>query len=53
MSVLIQFVVGQFDFLEGHHLLHELLSGEGRVGVDIQPAVEEEREVKRLTLIGQ
>lgn len=42
MSVLVQFVVCQFDFLEGNHLLHQLLSSERRVRVDIQPAGEEE-----------
>jgi len=42
MSVLVQFVVCQLDFLEGNHLLHQLLSGERRVRVDVQPAGEEE-----------
>lgn len=42
MSVLVQFVVRQFDFLEGNHLLHQLLSGERGVRVDVQPAGEEE-----------
>lgn len=28
MTVLVQFVVRQFDLLERNHLLHELLSGE-------------------------
>ena len=38
MSVLVQFVVRQFDLLEWNHLLHELLSGERGVRVDVQPA---------------
>lgn len=37
MSVLVQFVVRQLDFLEGNHLLHQLLPGERRVRVDVQP----------------
>ena len=56
MSVLVQFVVCQFDFLEGDHLLHELLSGERGVRVDVQPAggreEEEERRVISSALIG-
>lgn len=40
--MLVQFVVRQFDLLEGNHLLHQLLSGERRVRVDVQPAGEEE-----------
>ena len=53
MSVLVQFVVGQFDFLKGNHLLHQLLSGEGGVRVNVQPAGRgqerdhEEEEVER------
>lgn len=38
VSVLVQFVVGQLDLLEGNHLLHQLLPGERRVRVDVQPA---------------
>lgn len=29
MTMLVQLVVRQFDLLEGNHLLHELLAGEG------------------------
>lgn len=36
--MLVQLVVGQFDLLEGDHLLHELLSGERGVRMDVQPA---------------
>ena len=35
-SVLVQQVVGQFEFLERHRLLGELLPTEGRVRVDVQ-----------------
>lgn len=38
MSVLVQFVVRQLHFLKGNHLLHQLLAGEWRVWVDVQPA---------------
>lgn len=37
VAVLIQLVVGEFDFFEGHHLLQQLLSGERGVRVHIQP----------------
>lgn len=46
MSVLVQFVVRQFDLLEGNHLLGELLSGERRVRVDVQPAGGAERQIR-------
>lgn len=36
MSVLVQLVVCQLDFLEGNHLFHELLPGERRVRVDVE-----------------
>lgn len=36
--MLVQLVVRQFDLLEGNHLLHELLPGERRVRMDVQPA---------------
>lgn len=56
MSVLVQFIVCQFDFLEGDHLLHELLSGERGVRMDVQPAggreEEEERRVISSALLG-
>lgn len=52
MSVLVQFVVRQLDFLEGNHLLHELLPGERRVRVDVQPAGEETRNFVRRHLNG-
>ena len=37
LSVLIEHVVGQFEFLEADGLFAELFSGEGRVGVHIEP----------------
>ncbi len=49
--MLVQLVVRQFDFLEGNHLLHQLLSGERWVRVDVQPAREEE-EIKSSVVIG-
>lgn len=42
MSMLVQLVVCQLDLLKGNHLLHQLLSGERRVRVDVQPAGEGE-----------
>lgn len=41
MSVLVQLIVGQLDLLEGDHLLEELLAGERRVRVHVQPVVRE------------
>lgn len=38
--MLVQLVVGQFDLLEGDHLLHELLPGERWVRMDVQPAAQ-------------
>lgn len=52
MSVLVQLVVRQFHFLEGNHLLHELLSGERGVRVHVQPEEEEEKPVTFSTVIG-
>lgn len=37
MAMLIQLIVGEFDFFEGHHLLQQLLSCEWGVRVHIQP----------------
>lgn len=37
VAVLIQLVVGEFDFFEGHHLLQQLLSSEWGVRVYVQP----------------
>lgn len=37
VPVLIQLVVGEFDFFEGHHLLQQLLSSERGVRVYVQP----------------
>lgn len=37
MAMLIQLVVGEFDFFEGHHLLQQLFSCERGVRVHIQP----------------
>ena len=36
-SVLVGNVIGQFEFMEGHHLLHPLLARRGRVGMNIHP----------------
>jgi hypothetical protein len=37
LSILVHFVVGEFDLLEGDDLLPELVAGEGRVGVHVEP----------------
>lgn len=38
MSVLVQRVVGELEFEEGHRLLHPVAPGGRRVRVDIRPA---------------
>lgn len=43
MAVLIQLVVGEFDFFEGHHLLQQLLSRERGVRVHVQPKEDTEK----------
>lgn len=53
MSVLVQLVVRQLDFLKGNHLFDELLSAERGVRVDVQPAGGEEEEgVRSSAVIG-
>lgn len=37
MSVLVHLVVGELDLLEGHDLFAQLVTGERRVGVRVQP----------------
>lgn len=37
LSVFVHFVVGEFDLLEGDDLLAELVAGEGRVGMRVEP----------------
>lgn len=43
VAMLIQLVVGEFDFFEGHHLLQQLLSREWGVRVHIQPKKNREK----------
>lgn len=43
VAVLIQLVVGEFDFFEGHHLLQQLLSSEWGVRVYVQPKKKKHR----------
>lgn len=38
VSVLVQVVVGEFEFVKEHWLLHPLRTGGGRVRVNVQPA---------------
>lgn len=45
--MLIQLVVGELDFLKGHHLLQQLLSCEWGVRVHVQPR--NHRDMKTLT----
>lgn len=35
MSLVIQFVIGQFEFVEADHLTHPRFTGSRRVGVDV------------------
>lgn len=36
-SVFVTYVVGELQFVEGHHLLHPLLARRRGVGVDVHP----------------
>ena len=37
MSLVVQFVIGQFEFVEADHLPHPRLPGRGGVRVDVDP----------------